>query len=110
MKEKEVNSFNKCEELVFIKIQNELKKKIILRNSFSKDSIRLVAGIDLAYWKDRDKEYGTCSIVVIDYNTKEVVEKVNSVGEVKVPYIPGFLAFRELPLVIEASKKISSRT
>ena len=106
MKEKEVNSFNKCEELVFIKIQNELKKKIILRNFFSKDSIRLVAGIDLAYWKDRDKEYGTCSIVVIDYNTKEVVEKVNSVGEVKVPYIPGFLAFRELPLVIEASKKL----
>lgn len=27
-------------------------------------------------------------------------------GEIKVPYIPGFLAFRELPLVIEALKKL----
>lgn len=43
---------------------------------------------------------------MIDYNSKEVAQKVNSVGEIKVPYIPGFLAFRELPLVIEAVKKL----
>lgn len=62
--------------------------------------------MDLAYWENDNKQYGTCCIVVIDYNTKEVVEKVNSVGEIKVPYIPGFLAFREMPLVIEASIKL----
>jgi deoxyribonuclease V len=78
----------------------------MLRNTFSKNSIRLVAGVDLAYWEDENKQYGTCCIVVIDYDTKEVVEKVNSAGEIKVPYKPGFLAFRELPLVIEASKKL----
>ena len=107
MEIQEVHNFNIYEESEFINIQNNLKKKIMLRNTFSKDSIRLVAGVDLAYWEDGNKEYGTCCIVVVDYNTKEVVEKVNSVGEIKVPYIPGFLAFRELPLVIEALKKLT---
>ena len=106
MEIKEVHEFNVYKESEFIEIQNELKKKIILKNTFNESSIKLVAGVDLAYWEKDNKQYGTCCIVVIDYNTKEVVEKVNSVGEIKVPYIPGFLAFRELPLVIEASKKL----
>lgn len=106
MKIKEVHNFNIYEESEFIKIQNELKENIILKNTFDISSIRLVAGVDLAYWEDGNKQYGTCCIVIIDYNSKEVVEKVNSVGEIKVPYVPGFLAFRELPLVIEASKKL----
>lgn len=106
MKVKEFHNFNIYKESDFIKIQNELKKKIMLKNTFSKDSIRLIAGVDLSYWEEGNKYYGTCCIAVTDYNTKEVVEKVNSFGEIKVPYIPGFLAFRELPLIIEASKKL----
>lgn len=106
MQIKEVHNFDVYEESKFINIQNDLKKKIVLKNTFDKNNIKLVAGVDLAYWEENNKQYGTCCIVVIDYDTKEVVEKVNSVGEIKVPYIPGFLAFRELPLVIEASKKL----
>lgn len=108
MKIKEVHNFDVYEESKFINIQNDLKKKIVLKNTFDKNNIKLVAGVDLAYWEENNKQYGTCCIVVIDYDTKEVVEKVNSVGEIKIPYIPGFLAFRELPLVIEASKKLVS--
>ncbi len=106
MEIEEVHNFNIYEESEFIEIQNQLKKKIIIKNTFNKSSVRLVAGVDLAYIEAGNKQYGTCCIVVIDYNTKEIVEKVNSVGEIKVPYIPGFLAFRELPLIIEASKKL----
>lgn len=106
MKVKNIHSFNVYNKLEFINIQNELKEKITLRNSFEKNSIKLVAGVDLAYWEEGNKQYGTCCIVVIDYNTQKVVEKVNSVGEIKVPYIAGFLAFRELNLVVEASKKL----
>ena len=108
MQIKEIHNFDVYEESKFIDIQNDLKKKIMLKNTFDKNNIKLVAGVDLAYWEVGNKQYGTCCIVVIDYDTKEVVEKVNSIGEIKVPYIPGFLAFRELPLVIEASKKLVS--
>ncbi|WP_346887424.1 endonuclease V [Clostridium sp. UBA1056] len=106
MEIKEVHNFNIYKEEEFIEIQNKLKEKIVFKNTFNKNDIKLVAGVDLAYWEIGDKQYGTCCIVVIDYNTKEVIEKISSAGEIKVPYIPGFLAFRELPLVIEASKKL----
>lgn len=49
MKIREVHNFDVHNESEFIKIQSELRKKIALRNSFEKDSIRLVAGVDLGY-------------------------------------------------------------
>ena len=106
MKIKEIHNFNIYDESEFRKIQNNLKERIILENIFNKNDINFIAGVDLAYWEQESRQYGVCCIVIIDYATKEVVEKVNSVGEIKVPYIPGFLAFRELPLVIEAAKKL----
>ena len=92
----------------FTALQNELLPLVKLENSFCREDVKLIAGVDLAYWDMDDKSYGTCCIVVIDSHTKEVVEKVNSYGEIQVPYIPGFLAFRELPLVLEAAKKLSN--
>lgn len=49
-----------------------------------------------------------CCIIVIDADTKEVIEKVHSMGRISVPYVSGFLAFRELPLIIEAAKKLET--
>ena len=45
---------------------------------------------------------------MIDADTKEVIEKVHSVGKISVPYVSGFLAFRELPLIIEAAEKLEA--
>lgn len=106
MQIRRVHEFNIGTEVEFKKIQNTLKEGISLINSFDKDNIRLVAGVDLAYWEENNIQYGVCCIVVIDYNSKEVIETVSSYGEIKVPYIPGFLGFRELPLVIDACNKL----
>ncbi|MGJ3193095.1 endonuclease V [Peribacillus frigoritolerans] len=92
----------------FTNIQIELLSDVTLENSFDISEIQTIAGVDLAYWDVNKTTYGTCCIVMIDYNTKEVVEKVYSYGEINVPYISGFLAFRELPLVLEAAKKLSN--
>lgn len=45
---------------------------------------------------------------MIDYNTKNIVENVNSIGKIKFPYIQGCLAFRELPLILEIVKKLKN--
>ncbi|MFE4240373.1 endonuclease V [Peribacillus butanolivorans] len=92
----------------FTNIQIELLSDVTLENSFDVSEIQTIAGVDLAYWDVNKTTYGTCCIVMIDYYTKEVVEKVYSYGEINVPYISGFLAFRELPLVLEAAKKLSN--
>ncbi|WP_410983045.1 endonuclease V [Bacillus cereus] len=108
MEVREVHSFHLHSEEEFSEIQDKLIHKIELKNNFHLEDVSLIAGVDLAYWEKDDKQFGTCCIVVIDYHTKEEVEKVYSYGKVTVPYIPGFLAFRELPLVIEAAKKLTS--
>ena len=85
----------------FLTIQNDLKNKIVCRDTFNANSVRTVAGVDLAYWKDEnDNEQAVCCIVVIDMLTHEIIEKKHFSGKIDVPYMPGFLAFRELPLVL----------
>lgn len=101
-----VHNFDVNSEDEFSKIQNSLVSKIQLQNTFILDEIKLCAGVDLAYWKENDIEYGVCCIVVIDFKTLDVVEKVDSFGIIEHKYIPGFLAFRELPLVIKAAEKL----
>ena len=94
-------SEEKCKE-----IQSNLNCKIATNNSFDLDDLHYIAGVDLAYWKE-DVEKAVCCIVVLDYTTGEIVEEVHSVGEINFPYIPGYLAFRELPLVMECTEKLN---
>ena len=89
-------------------IQSTLRTKIDLKNKFQLDEINLVAGVDIAYWSDHDVDYGVCCIKVLHYLTKEIIEQVEYVGKIKFPYISGYLAFRELPLILETVKKLKN--
>ncbi|WP_438318724.1 endonuclease V [Sporosarcina sp. FA9] len=91
----------------YIRIQKAMLAKVSLKNNFKTEEIKRIAGVDLAYWEKEGIQYGVCCIVVIDYITKEVIDQSTSNGKITVPYIPGFLAFRELPLVLEAVKKLT---
>lgn len=105
MKGKDVISSS---ELEYINIQSNLSKKIVLENKINLNAVKKVAGVDLAYWKKNSVEYAVCCIVVLDYQTCEVIEMQEYVDIVKVPYIPGCLAFREVPVFIQANNKIKS--
>lgn len=85
----------------FLRQQNELRDRIEPIDKFDMESVKLIAGIDLAYWNKGDEEYAVCCIVVIDFETHEVIEKKQYSGKIEVPYMPGFLAFRELPLILK---------
>jgi len=73
------------------------------------DEITLISGVDLAYWSDGDKEYAVCCIVTIDFNTREVVEKKHLSGQIVLPYIPGYLSFRELPLILKTYELLEKK-
>ena len=88
-------------EEIFIKKQIEFMREIDLHNTVSISAIKKIAGVDLAYWKKGEDEYANCCIVVLEFPTLEVIEEKYTVKKVDVPYIPGCLAFRELPLFEE---------
>lgn len=78
----------------FRRQQNELRDRIEPVDKFDMNSVKQIAGVDLAYWNKGDEEFAVCCIVVIDADTHEVVEKHYHSGKIEVPYMPGFLAFR----------------
>lgn len=88
------------------KMQLELKDKVELENNFKLEDIKYVAGIDLAYWMENEKETAVCCITIIDIDTKEIVEEANTKGDITFPYIAGYLSFRELPLILETVKQL----
>lgn len=90
-----------------IEIQTKLSRKIKLINCCNVSDINKIAGVDLAYWKEKEEEYAVCCIVVLDRDTKEMAESQYSFGRIRIPYIPGCLAFRELPLILETVQKLN---
>ena len=72
------------------------------------DAVRLVAGVDTAYWREGDVEYGACCVVVIDVATGHPVEIRTANGVVTEEYLPSFLSYRELPLFLEAFSQLGA--
>lgn len=93
----------------FKNIQLSLKDKIDITKDFipNKD-IKVIAGIDIAYFNHNDIEYGACSVVLFDRYSKTIIEEIEALEEVVVPYIPGCLAFREIPVIKKALNTIKS--
>ena len=83
--------------------QLKLAKKIFLKDSF--DKLELIGGVDQAYTQDDV----ISAIVICDYKTMEVKEKVFAMAKTKVPYIPGFLAYREGPAISEAYANLKEK-
>jgi len=82
--------------------------QIDLTNHFTIEDLGIVAGADTAYWTDSTgKEQGACCIVAVDFHTHDILETVTATGLVEVEYVPSYLGFRELPLILEAAKKLT---
>lgn len=68
-------------------------------------NVRLVAGVDVSYATQGDAL--VAAAVVLDAGTLETVEVSVVDGTVAFPYVPGLLAFRELPSVMAALEKLA---
>ncbi|MDI6703251.1 MAG: deoxyribonuclease V [bacterium] len=85
-------------------IQRGLRNRIVLSCNFSE--IDLVAGADCSYSKRDHLMYGV--ICVLTYPELELIEKVKVRDEVKFPYIPGLLTFREGPCLLKACERLKN--
>ncbi|MFN3870629.1 MAG: endonuclease V [Aquificaceae bacterium] len=81
-------------------VQRECAKRVIQRDGFQR--VELIGGIDLTF--DRIEENPTkawASLVVVRLPDLRVIYQKVVEGMVDFPYIPTFLAFRELPLMLK---------
>ncbi|MBB2913619.1 deoxyribonuclease V [Streptosporangium becharense] len=84
-------------------IQDELRPLLDLTGPGPRDPAR-IAGVDVAYDGDRL----AAAVTVLDGTTLEVVEEVAVHGRVAFDYVPGLLAFRELPALLDALDRLSA--
>ncbi|MFD5185344.1 endonuclease V [Streptomyces sp. NPDC058372] len=81
-------------------VQDTLRPRVDLTGPGPAPGTGTATGVDVAY--DDARGLVAAAAVVLDAATLEVVEEATAVGPVSFPYVPGLLAFRELPAVLGA--------
>ncbi|MGA1862786.1 deoxyribonuclease V [Deferribacter thermophilus] len=87
-----------------INLQKKLAKRVRL-TPYKKD-FKLIAGIDVSFSIKHSLSF--CSIVVLN-KYFELIEVSCSFKKINLPYIPGLLSFRELPVIFQAYKKLKNK-
>ncbi|MFE4830318.1 endonuclease V [Streptomyces sp. NPDC056672] len=87
-------------------VQDELRGRVVLDEAGPPAGTGLVTGVDVAY--DDARDVVAAAAVVLDAATLAVVDEATAVGRVTFPYVPGLLAFREIPTVLAALDALTS--
>jgi deoxyinosine 3'endonuclease (endonuclease V) len=88
------------------KLNNWKKEQENLKNNLSNEDdpllqdIMYIGGMDISYDKF-DKKVGISGLVILDYKTFEIVYEDYNLVKIDEPYIPGFLAFREVKHLVK---------
>ncbi|MFF0719547.1 endonuclease V [Micromonospora sp. NPDC003816] len=85
------------------RVQQELRRHLDLTGGPAKPP-RLVAGVDVSY--DKTSTRIVAAAVLVDLTSGVEVETVVVPGEVTFPYVPGLLAFREVPMLLTALDRL----
>lgn len=101
-----LNSLIESYKAALAREQLELCKYIVQQDAFKVNDVKTVAGVDLAYWYEDNIQYAVCCIVVLDRETKQVIESVHLKDKVATFYMPTFLGYREIPLILKTLKLI----
>jgi len=78
-------------------VQDVLRLRVVLDETGPAPGSGHVTGVDVAY--DDERDLVAAAAVVLDAATLAVVAETTAVGPVSFPYVPGLLAFREIPAV-----------
>lgn len=85
-------------------IQRRLRERVSLVDRFGE--IRLIAGVDVSVGSGSNVGYS--AVVVVSFPDFEPVEIARASRELEFPYVPGYLSFREAPVVLDAFAKLKS--
>ena len=81
--------------------QLRLAQKIVTEDRLPR-KIKLVAGVDVSY----TDELAIGAATVLDFESLELLEQQTATCEVRFPYIPTLLSFREIPPAVACIKKL----
>lgn len=80
--------------------QIELASKVIREDRYEQDQPTLIAGADVGF--EQEGKVTRAAIILLKYPSLEMVEYQVARIATTMPYIPGFLSFREYPALLAA--------
>ncbi len=86
--------------------QQRLRARVVLAPPLG-FAPRLVAGLDVSMERDGDVAYA--GIVVLALPDLDTVAEATAVSPIRMPYVPGYLSFRELPALAAAYAVLRER-
>lgn len=88
------------------RIQEELREQLVLEPppGFAP---RLAGGADMSF--ERFATRGYAGVVVLEMESMETVAEAGAEAELRFPYVPGYLSFRELPPIAAAWERLERR-
>lgn len=89
------------------KQQIELAAQVIRKDRLEQDPPRLIAGADVGF--EQGGDVTRAAIVLLKYPSLELVEYQVARVATSMPYIPGFLSFREYPALLAAWELLSQK-
>lgn len=99
--------------------QDLLRRRLVTEDSFTwrlpsptftkaeEEVLKYVGGVDLSFSKD-DPSLACAALVVLNLSSLQVVYENFSILNLHVPYVPGFLAFREAPALLDLLERMRS--
>ncbi|URE42810.1 Endonuclease V [Musa troglodytarum] len=129
--EKDVNSssyhqewveYASRDDLLARRAQESLKEKLVLEDDFAwgvpshglasgdgsrREKLKYIGGVDISFLK-KDPSVSCGALVVLDADTMDVVHEEFEVTRLQVPYVPGFLAFREASMLLGLLNKMKA--
>jgi deoxyribonuclease V len=87
--------------------QKSLASSVIREDRFIQDPPKLIGGADVGF--EQDGEITRAAMVLLTYPDLELVEYQIARIPTTMPYIPGFLSFREYPALLAAWEKLSQK-
>jgi deoxyribonuclease V len=86
------------------RLQGELASRVVEGPPLDLSRVRYVAGADVSTQGD----LGYATVVVLSFSDLSVVEVRGYESRLTFPYVPGLLAFREIPSVVGALREVES--
>jgi deoxyribonuclease V len=86
-----------------VAIQKRLAAQVVLEGA--PQDVRVVAGADISVGGGRGKG----AVVLLSYPELRPLEQQVVEAPLTFPYVPGLLAFREVPVLVEAFRRLSQR-
>ncbi|MHB1001889.1 MAG: deoxyribonuclease V [Armatimonadota bacterium] len=85
-------------------IQKRLRDSVSLQDDFPE--IRAIAGVDVSVPSGAD--IVRSAVVILSFPDFELIEVKRAVRDLEFPYVPGFLSFREVPVILDSFEQIQN--